>query len=228
VRVFGNRYWVSTSPGYAISHPEPFEMMPLVWERAFGGSDQVNGELRAEVRNPVGTGFTANGGERDLDGLPLPNLEDPATPISSPKDRPAPAGFAPISAHWEPRRSYAGTYDDAWQSSRAPYLPADFDARFLQLAPPDLVAQGYLEPGEWIQVHGASPTGKLAFQLPPERVEVTYVVGSDSPMRTANLDTVMIEPDESRLILVWRAELPCDKKALLIREVRIALPTADG
>jgi hypothetical protein len=176
----------------------------------------------------VGTGFAADGGERTLDGLPLPNIEDPATPISSPKDRPIPAGFAPISAHWEPRRSYAGTYDEAWQSSRAPYLPSDFDTRFFQLAPPDLVAPGYPQPGEWIQVHGATPAGKLAFQLPPARVEVTYVLGSDLPRRPANLDTVMIQPDEGRLILVWRAELPCDKKALQVSEVRTELLKANG
>jgi hypothetical protein len=65
-RVFGDRYWVATTPGYAISQPEPFEMMPLVWERAFGGTDWVQGELRAEVRNPVGTGFAVDGGERAL------------------------------------------------------------------------------------------------------------------------------------------------------------------
>jgi hypothetical protein len=226
-RVFGDRYWVATTPGYAISQPEPFEMMPLVWERAFGGTDWVQGELRAEVRNPVGTGFAVDGGERALNGLPLPNLEDPATLISSPKDRPVPAGFAPISAHWEPRRSYAGTYDEAWQSNRAPYLPSDFDARFFQLAPPGLVAPGYLLPGEWIQVHGATAAGELAFQLPPALVEVTYVIGSDSPSLLANLDTVLIEPDESRLILVWRADLPCDKRALQVSHVRALLIKAE-
>ena len=41
-----------------------------------------------------------------------------------------------MAPHWLPRRAWAGTYDDAWRISRAPYLPADFDARFFQLYSP--------------------------------------------------------------------------------------------
>ena len=39
----------------------------------------------------------------------------------------------------------AGTYDDQWQTRRAPYLPEDFDARFFQLAPTGLVAASILK-----------------------------------------------------------------------------------
>ena len=33
---------------------------------------------------------------------------------------------------------------------------------------------------------------------------------------------VLIEPDENRLVLVWRAVMQCDKKALRVNEVRTA------
>lgn len=221
VRVYGDRVWRKSGIGHAISAPQPFMQMPLVWERAYGGMDVADGEPRAEPRNPVGAGYRAPDGDTPLDGLRLPNLEDPADLITSSKQRPAPAAFAPICGHWLPRQSFAGTYDERWQQERAPYLPADFDPRFLQVAPPGLVVP-LLQPGEWVQVQGASPTGQLRFQLPPVRMEVTYVVdGAPEPVPAA-LDTMVIQPDQNRVLLVWRAALRCDKRALRVNEVRAA------
>src|SRR5438132_4445083 len=41
IRVFGNRVWRQGVLSSSMSEPEPFEKMPLVWERAFGGTDYV-------------------------------------------------------------------------------------------------------------------------------------------------------------------------------------------
>jgi hypothetical protein len=221
VRVSGDRVWESGAGGATVSWVAPFERMPLVWERAYGGTQETEAGPRTESRNPVGVGFRAKGGDRALVGLPLPNVEDPSAVISSPRDTPPPAGFAPIEAHWEPRRSYAGTYDERWQRERAPFLPADFDARFLQVAPPGMIVPGYLRGGERIDVRGATPSGTLTFALPRARVEVSYVFDSGSETRVANLDTVLIEPDAARVILVWRSALACDKKLLRVREVAV-------
>ena len=223
VRVFGDRSWLRTAVGYTISAPAPFEAMPLVWERAFGGTEVVNAEPRAETRNPVGQGFRAPEGRREVDGLPLPNLEDPGNLISSWKQQPAPACFAPVSAHWEPRRSFAGTYDAQWEQERAPFLPTDFDSRFFQLAPPGLTAEGYLRGGELGEIRGAVPNGTLQFQIPPLAVRTTFVVDGSPQVVDAQLDTVVIEPDLGRLIVVWRASLRCDKKALRVNEVKATL-----
>jgi hypothetical protein len=228
VRVLGNRVWRSNGPGYSITPPEPFQAMPLVWERAFGGTDRTKSETREELRNPVGVGFRAPDGEKPLDGLRLPNLEDPAELISSWKQTPPPACFAPIGAHWEPRRSYAGTYDERWQQERAPHLPTDFDPRFFQLAPPGLVATGYLKGGEPVEVHGATRSGVLRFRLPVVQLSITYVLDGAPQLRPAVLDTVIIEPDAAKLQLVWRAVLPCDKKALRVSEVRTSLAQAQA
>ncbi|MBX6362555.1 MAG: DUF2169 domain-containing protein [Gemmatimonadetes bacterium] len=219
VRVFGDRYWVSSGAGVTPTYPEPFQVMPLVWERAYGGTERVGDRVDGEARNPVGTGFRAEGSEAPLHGLKLPNLEDPYDPITSWKQRPQPAGFAPLAPHWEPRRSYAGTYDEAWQTQRAPYLPTDFDARFFQLAPPELVCPGYLQGGETVEVWNATPSGYLACRLPAFRIQVTYVLDDRSEVRTANLDTVLLEPDAGRLVVVWRTVLRCDKKLLRVREI---------
>jgi hypothetical protein len=158
-------------------------------------------------------------GIKKLEGTRLPNLEDPKTRIGSRRDRPAPANFGPVAPSWEPRRSWAGTYDEAWQKIRAPYFPKNLDSRFFQVAPPDQVVPGFLKGGEPFEVIGASPAGLLRCQLPRYRVEVQYVLDEKEQIRPANLDTVIIEPDASRLVMTWRAALPCDKRVLRVREI---------
>ena len=225
VRVCADRVWGNV-PGAAPTWVAPFVTMPLVWERAFGGHDASSEPAAADPRNPVGVGFRGRNSARPIAGMPLPNIEDPAAPISSPTQAPPPAGLGPVAPHWQPRQSYAGTYDNEWMENRAPYLPRDFDARFCQIAPPGLVAQGHLRGGELVQLMGVTPNGAIQFQLPTHRVEVTYVLDGGEQSRPALLDTVIIEVDARRAILVWRAALPCDKKALKVKEIRPSIVPA--
>jgi hypothetical protein len=219
VRVFGDRAWTSGAGGASMSWIAPFVRMPLVWERAFGGVDQTNKGPTAEARNPVGTGFRSPSGMKPLDGLPLPNLEDPQALISSWSDAPPPAGFAPIAANWQPRLSFAGTYDGAWEKGRAPYLPTDFDPRFFHVAPPGLSTSTPLRGDEWVDVRGATPQGVLQVQLPGVHLDVTFRLDSGTESRPASLDTVILEPDAGRVVLVWRAWLRCDKQIRKVKEV---------
>lgn len=226
IRIFGDRIWQAGFLNTKISEPQPFEKMPLVWERAFGGFDQTNDKdpkLFMEERNPVGLGFRIKNGNKTIDGMKLPNLEDPAQLISSWKDKPAPVCFGAVCSSWEPRKSYAGTYDEDWQKHRMPYLPKDFDPRFFQLASPDLVVPGYLKGGEEVRIIGASTSGQMRFRLPQYQLQITYQLDNKNHVRPPNLDTVIIEPDESRLSLLWRTVFPCDKKALQVSRVEVAL-----
>ena len=222
VRVVGDRVWLARRGGHVPSDAAPFRRMPLVWERAFGGTRVVDGAPSAEPRNPVGAGYWTPDAGPLPERLALPNLEDPALPVDAPTLGPAPANFAPVAEHWMPRRGYAGTYDEAWQRGRAPYLPADFDPRFFQLAPPELVAPGYFTGGEPVEVTGATPDGALRFAVPRLVVAVTYVIDGAPVERPAHLDTVFIQPDNRRVLLTWRAALACDKQALRVDEIRIA------
>lgn len=174
-----------------------------------------------DARNPVGCGFRTSDSLTRPHGLPLPNIEDPSTPIMSPRDRPTPAGFAPVAPHWEPRRTYAGTYDDAWQKHRAPYLPSDFNPLFFQLAPAGLSLPGRLRGGEPVDVRGATPGGVLRFSLPTTRVRVTFKRDSGDEERDAVLDTVLVDTETNRLLMVWSASLSCDKSVLKIREAEV-------
>ncbi|WP_166664613.1 DUF2169 family type VI secretion system accessory protein [Candidatus Thiosymbion oneisti] len=231
IRVFGDRCWDRTLGIAHFTDPLPFAEMPLRYERAFGGRDQVSGrdgpQPRVYAANPIGHGFRVRGGEQALTGMPLPNLEDPKHLIDSPKDRPPPAGFGYIHPHWEPRRRYAGTYDEHWKKNRAPYLPADFDPRFNQAAHPDLIADGYLKGGEEVKIVNASKSGLLHFQLPRIRLSADFMIDGALHTRTPVWDTLVLEPDRHRFIAVWRASIPCDKQVLRVREVVVRCLDAD-
>jgi len=226
VRVFGDRVWEVDAAGARIAPVAPFVRVPLVWERAYGGTSLTEKGPASYARNPVGVGFGAAVGGRPSSGSPLPNIEDPAALIGSWKDAPGPAGFAPLAAHWQPRCSYAGTYDERWQTQRSPYLPDDFDPRFFQLAAPGLIAGSYLQGGEPVEILGASERGAERFVLPALRVMVNYRLGDAAHDRAAVLDTVILEPDVRRVVMVWRASWPCDKKALRVKEVGVAVQQA--
>lgn len=224
VRVVGDRIWEKTLVGWRASDPVPFERIPLMYERSFGGRDVTSenpAEHAYEPRNPVGRGFTATDPRKRPDGLALPNLEDPGEPVKSWKERPAPAGFGFIGRDWMPRSVLAGTYDEKWQSDRCPLLPADFDPRYFNAASAGLVAPAPFNGGEAVRVAGAHRSGDLAFRLPKRRLAVTAWIKDQPRQATPAMDTVLIEPDEGRLVLVWRAAIPCTREFLYIRSVFI-------
>ncbi len=230
VRVFGDRTWSNGLAGLTMTSPIQFEKMPLIYERAFGGiheADPEKAETVYESRNPVGCGFVGKRQRNEIDGMRLPNLEDPAHLIAKPVDQPPPAGFGFISPAWEPRKSYAGTYDEAWQKKRFPYLPQDFDSRFLNMAHPDLICKDYLKGGERVEVINASPDRILKFKLPVCLVEATVQMTGTVEKPPFYLETVLIEPGLSTLCMTYRALHVCGKKALGIDQAELTLQRLD-
>jgi hypothetical protein len=210
VRVVGDRAFYKAVGGVGMTKPLPFERLPLVWERAFGGWDRSHpdeAKHELEPRNPVGVGFRAKG-SRFEEGLRCPNLEDPARPLRGFGDRPPPCATGFVSPDFQPRAGFAGTYDDAWQKQRAPLLPRDFDRRFFNAAPPGLIAAGYLRGDEQVAATGVTPSGGVAFRLPgvaPPQLRVEHAGRAD--LRPAmRLDTVIVDTDAGRLFLLWRAQ----------------------
>jgi hypothetical protein len=67
---------------------------------------------------------------------------------------------------WPGRIEYGGTYDQAWIDDVFPFLPADFDERYFQMAPPDQ----QIDPpraGTDMQLANLTPRGREQFRLPP-------------------------------------------------------------
>jgi hypothetical protein len=205
LRVFGDRRWESFL-GLSMTEPEPFEKMPITYERAFGGWDTIPEKVedqRLDPRNPIGAGFAIRA--EHLKNKALPNVEDPQHLISSWSDRPPPAGFGFVASYWLPRLKYAGTYDDKWQKNRFPLLPDDFDERYFQSAPED--QQLPLRGGEMVELINLSPQGFLAFELPRIVLGFRTRFGDERIDHRARLHTVVLEPDLPRVFMVWHTAL---------------------
>jgi hypothetical protein len=220
LRVYGDRSWQDQQ----ISLPDPFVNMPLVYERAFGGQDQHNGQLRAaELRNPVGKGFVGAKTTPEIAGIGLPNIEFPAALIQHWQDRPLPAGFGPLAPSWIPRANFGGTYDQQWQEHRAPYLPEDFDPRFLNAAPQDQIYPGFLQGGEPVKIIGMHPDGDFQFNLPYVNLATKAIVKGEAVSAPVRMETLALYPNQRQISMTWRAAIPCDKRMLSIEQIMVSL-----
>lgn len=217
--VWGDRTWERGLLGQKPSAPTPFTSMPLRWERSFGGP-QI-------PENPVGRGTGAV--EVDKTSIdPLPNIEDPASPIVSRDDRPPPAGMFPIPNTWRSRIGRTGTYDELWKRSRWPFFPRDFDFSFFNCAPMDQWIEGYWRGDEALELSGLHPTKtRIRTSLPgliprlfvertrlrPEgatplellsRAELEALGTPKLEEVPLKLDTIVLDTDAEHALCQWR------------------------
>lgn len=229
VHVFGDRTWHSGALGAAASPPQPATEIPLRWERAYGGRVELEGGgFVVEPRNPVGVGLRGKRSAAEMNGTPLPNLENPREPITGLSSHPAPAGFGPIAPSWAPRATLCGTYDERWRRTRAPYFPADFDPRFFQCAPPDQIYPGRLQGGEPVEILNGAPSGVQRFTLPTVRMKAELRVASERRAVALGVETLLLEPDQLRFSLLWRGASACDKQLLRIQRAALSLEEMRG
>ncbi|MFP2909504.1 DUF2169 domain-containing protein [Pyxidicoccus sp. 3LFB2] len=223
IRVLGERTWFRSMGHIAATKPLPFDKLPLTWERAFGGWDRTDAAKPAfEPRNPVGVGFRASSRHFE-EGLKLPNLEDPAEPLREFGQRITPVGMGFTAPHWQPRAKLAGTYDEAWNKTRKPLLPTDFDRRFFNAAAPGLVAPGYLKGDEAVVLVNASPRGRLGFTLPGQAPPAITVRLGGPMTPEVHLDTVILDMEKHQVRLLWRGHVPLDRGPHDVRSIDIQM-----
>lgn len=213
LRVFGDRLWKKRFFGIRLTRPEPFEMMPIIYERAFGGGEAVHDKPKQsewDRRNPVGRGF-ASRSRHQIDRC-APNIEYPQMPSLSWKHKAPPAGFGPVARHWSPRAELAGTYDEQWRKERFPLLPKDFNERFFQCAPIDQQSEDYLHGGELVELHNLSREGFIQFHLPRVALGFQTRLAGKVVHHGAKMHSVILEPDIPRVIMVWHTMLQCHGK----------------
>jgi hypothetical protein len=197
VVVYGNRSYKKTIGGVRISPPEDFLTIPLDFEHTFGGlkKSQDGSVIEIDDRNPAGRGFF------DSEGL-APNIENP-------KKSKEPAGFGAIPSGWSPRRLLAGTFDDLWRRERMPYWPRDFDSRYFCSVDTDQNSPTHFRGGEQITLNNFTPNGRLSFSLPKHRFIILTHIRESIQRHRPELDRVIIEPDQHKLLLVWRSSYHC-------------------
>lgn len=216
-RVFGLRVWEANGAG--LTPPAPIDRVEMRYDYAWGGFDDSDPErVVEEPRNPVGKGCVRD--VRALTHQPAPNIEDPRFPIRDCRTRPPPAGIGPIGRNYEPRRRYAGTYDQAWQDLRAPLPPKDFDDRFNSSASEGLFAEEPLWGGEEVGLLNLTPGGGAKrFFLPRVQPRLEFRVqsrdtqSSRPPLDTVLIDTLGIGLEKPLAVeLTWRASVKAPRR----------------
>lgn len=164
----------------------PFERMPLVYERAYGGSGYAP--------NPHGTGVEP--------GTPYPNIVHPL-------DAAAVAGFGPLSQDMRLARLVPSAHprvidDQVFE------LPSGFEEAYFQAAPSDQLVDS-LEGNEWIELNGMNAEHqRLVSRLPGIRaIAKVYGIYPEKPdgVRTITLrpDMLVIDADAQLCSIVFRA-----------------------
>ncbi|MFS8069135.1 MAG: DUF2169 domain-containing protein [Byssovorax sp.] len=168
----------------------PFERIPLMYERAFGGIGWED--------NPLGVGAGAATSAKS------PNVIDPAEPKRV-------AAFGPISRGWPLRKRLLGTADRKALDRPIAEIPAGFDWAYYQSAPIDQRAE-YLHGNEWIILDGMNPAhGHIQSYLPGARAfaRVHGVAdGGSGHLLTLSADTLRIDADALVCSVTWRASFP--------------------
>jgi hypothetical protein len=223
IRVTGDRHWDKGVAGLRPSDAQMFVTMPVIYERAFGGSDHTHpnpSHHGSDLRNPLGVGFRKNSDPRAILDTPLPNLEDPANAIRVWNERPAPMGFGVVGRGWQPRIKYAGTYDERWLDERFPILPEDFDTQYFLCAPADQQVPS-LRDGDIIRCANMAPDPIVSFSVPKADLPITFRFRDKDVGVQPTLDTIIVEPDKYRFIANWRATVPLGRKLNALREVLV-------
>lgn len=222
--VVGDRSWEAGLTGIRASSPQRFSRMPISYDRAFGGSDRNSkdeAEHDAYLPNPVGRGWHKHLKNEWVDGKPLPNTEETGAPVNFPNNRYHPMAFGPLGRVWSSRSRFAGTYDDKWLADDFPFLPRDFDERYYQAAPEDqqlALPSGPLD----VSLTGLTPDGLREFTLPHFEAPVhVFSVGGGRHDLTAQLDTIVFEPELERYTMTWRTCVPLKKSLHEIAQVMV-------
>ncbi len=209
--VVGPRHWERVLLAVKPSAPEPFARLPIGYDQAFGGRDAAKknpDKQKFYLPNPVGTGYYPLTSGGALVGRPLPCTAEVGNPVNGRTGRYKPMAFGAIGRNFAVRHPLAGTYDQDWQDNVFPFLPADFDPLYHQSAPADQQIP-YPRGGEKVRLVNLTPQGRTGFRLPTVSMPVEFTdADRERTRQEAVLDTVIIEPDLERLLLVWRTSIP--------------------
>jgi uncharacterized protein YjbI with pentapeptide repeats len=207
IQVWGERRFAKEVVGRSRAISEKPKPTRLSWDNAIGGP--------LSPLNPLGRGG---------DGLVMPLLEDPLHPTqNAPSKDILPAVFAPFPITSPIRTKKTGVYDECWIKSRWPWLPEDFDYTYYNAPDQRQWIGKYLEGDEELVVenmHPDIPVYKSRLPALRARCFVSRITNWESGLAEQSeqrafvevpmvLDTLWIDMDQQKLILVWRGATPC-------------------
>lgn len=221
VHVTGDRYWLGGLTG--TSKPVPFSEMPITWNNAFGGKDFD--------QNPSGKGIHKEKTELGEDLVSMPNIEYSNQLLTGLKQRPTPAGFAPVLIDHPDRSQYLGTYDDEWLAHDFPGYPKDFNLKSFNAAPKDQQINNKISANDAFEIEnmheshsiisGSLPDFKVRAFLVKPFDELNNLTQEDLTEVNLEIDTAVFFPNQLFGMLIYRGTIKvensdaCDYQYLL-------------
>lgn len=224
--------------------PAPVLRVPVTPANAYGGSARFRLPGAEDVldipcsANPFGKGYCVQNSPEGVDGVSLPQIEDPSallTPgtlvreLGAPEAVPALGTLGVYGRAWYPRSAYSGVPPHEVDRVRAqvraqadaldPLADADAIEMLRDFQPPVLAAPffqcaspglalPYLSGDEAITLRNLTPSGLLSFNL-PGRVPLVHLDLGDGLRAVAMiLDTVVFDAETGRLELTFRGRVP--------------------
>lgn len=212
--VWGDRFRRAGGSQRSASSARPFRTMPVLYERAFGGSSAA----AHYAANPVGLGFHGARSADETVESEVPNIES-----AEGQSNESVPGFGVVARSWVPRIRWAGTYGERWLREQFPLVPHDFDARFHQSAPPD--QQVRVLAGKTVTLTQMTPQGRWAFRVPDLDVPVHLRHADGAVALPMRLDTLIVEPDQHRFTVRARARAPVRRLEAPLAEVVVGQAT---
>lgn len=153
----------------------------------------------------------------------LPWIEAPQSPSERRRHPKVPAGLGFWPENAAHRARHAGTYDDAWQSTCPPDLPADFNPRFYNAAHQELQLRHAPAPGSAIRLVHLAPQAIVDATFPALSlsVQARSASGRLHAALAMQPDTLTLEPEHDRLSVLWRALIPAGEQGETVRSIRL-------
>lgn len=233
--VIGDRVWEGEGKKARPSRPAPFQSMPLVFERAFGGRAEVLIDVESPVEvvdplNPDGKGFNHVEQARNIGqimkspkGFPryettreLPNLEDPNHRIRRWEDSQVPTCWACAPLH-------SGMLAERLRRKQE----ANPD-RVLKLGEPEMLHRAHPDwiietppAGQEVVLEGLTAEGIFGFRLPELKVVCDLQLGEETRSLELVPRTLMLLPEDRKFYIVYRQFFQFTYRADETRVVRV-------
>lgn len=228
--------------------PELFDQMPLSYDNSYGGIDwrvpveesltwDIKFQLQADhpglyPRNRFGKGYVVLPDSEDIDGIELPNLENPSDLLTEDRlvtgdprlwhKQPLPWCLDWMPVFFYPRCAFFGGADgwypapeDSVTEVRMGVLPKNyrtsFQERFLDAFDFDArffreasygLSVPFLEGNEPVMLQGVHPQGKARFHLPGKPLIELYIDGEKASSES-RLHSLLFLPQEWKFSMVW-------------------------
>ena len=201
VQVVGDRYFDRDG---RLNEPAPFVRMPLTWDRAAGGPDTAN---------PAGR-VLGTAAQPDFFGrVYAPNLLPRGLVLASRHDHVPPVGLGPIAPTWPSRTAKLLQHASGWVPGRwhERPLPPDIDLAYFNAAPVDQQRAAPFGEEKIYLEHLHPEITMLSTRLRAVSPTAAVELGAGTTPLTLRCDTLIIDADRGRAMLVWRTHVVLDR-----------------